>query len=489
MILKNIFGKTLEAAKKSAYQMYGDDILILEASEATMDGKEAKITIFSDHASTEEPEHSKSFKNVFPAQDNGVQFERSGLNRQPRKTNGNGLESLRKYATEQILTDKKKEYEKTQLLGGHNREQFLPPRNDDQEKTSSSTYRRSTVRNITPVETGHEDFHQDGDPQTSVNKPAGKFITHFRESKPQQPVQALAENSTPRADKRAIKALHKRFDRIESLLDSALISANLDYASHPAFQQLVATGISTSTIAHWFSSIIKTGIDPFDQPGLFMAKLAGILRDSLGKVVTKKPEKFMLFAGPSGSGKTSTIMKLCLHPDVMLNKKAAVVSINPQAAADEPYYTILEPFCRDNDLPFYSVNKGLDVNEFIDEWKEFDHVLIDTPSLSTESEDSFRNYWKIRQILTPVSPLEVHYVVNVSRNRFYFKNARAKNHPMQPDYVTLTHLDEVKEWGSILPFIKELGCNTRYISKGTGLPTSLAEFDPKWFAQHILETN
>lgn len=48
MILKNIFGKTVEAAKKTAHQMYGDDILILEASEATSDGQNAKITIFSD---------------------------------------------------------------------------------------------------------------------------------------------------------------------------------------------------------------------------------------------------------------------------------------------------------------------------------------------------------------------------------------------------------------------------------------------------------
>ena len=493
MILKNIFGKTLEAAKKTAYQMYGDDILILEASEATPDGKKAKVTIFSDQGKEAEqaPKPARrTFANSMQEQESGVQFERSGYTRQaaaaPKESTG--LISLRKYATEQILTEKKKDQQKQAGNGAGRNDQFLPPQEENSENSSGTFYRRSTVRNFYPENTYNDEQPQDQGPKTVLPKPGGKFITHFKESKPKEQPKAHAENAAPRADKRAIKALHKRFDRMEALLDSALISANLDYASHPAFQQLVQTGISTSTIARWFSDIIKTGIDPYDQPELFMAKLAGIIRDSLGKTVTKEPEKFMLFAGPSGAGKTSLIMKLAQHPEGMLNKKVAVVSVHPQGQSEEPYYTILEPFSRDNDIPYYSIKKGLDVNEHIEEWKEFDHVLIDTPTLGTESEESFRDYWKIRQVLTPLTPLEVHFVVNASRSSFYFKNSTAKQHPMQPDYLAITHLDEVTQWGPIIPFIKEMDCSARYITLGTALPTSLQEFDPKWFAQQVLQT-
>lgn len=492
MILKNIFGKTLEAAKKTAYQMYGEDILILEASEATPDGKKAKVTIFSDqteHAPKPAATPKQAFASTMQQTEEGVAFERSTpYASQTEKKESAGLMSLRKFATEQILTEKKKEQKQEAGTTGFGGDQFLPPAEEEQEKTSNTYYSRSNMRRPRPLSDNMEAEPKDMGPKTVLPKPGGKFITHFKESKPKEVEKPHASASTAKADKRAIKALHKRFDKLEAILDSALISANLDYASHPAFQQLVHTGISTSTIARWFSDIIQTGTDPYDQPQLFMTKLGGIIRQSLGKPVIKEPEQFMLFAGAAGSGKTSLIMKLCQHPDAMLNKKVAVVSIHPQSS-DEPYYTILEPFCRDNNIPFYSVQKGLDVNEHLEEWKEFDHVLIDTPSLSTTDEDSFRDYWKIRQVLTPVTPLEVHYVVNASRNRFYFNNATAKQHPMQPDYLSITHLDEVTQWGPIIPFIKEMACSARYLSIGTALPTSLQEFDPKWFAQQVLETN
>ncbi|MGB0345866.1 MAG: hypothetical protein ACPGGA_00200 [Balneolaceae bacterium] len=489
MILKNIFGKTVEAAKKTAHQMYGDDILILEASEATSDGQNAKITIFSDsqrEEKTSSRNHTKSFRDTLKEEDNGVQFERSSsaISSSNKRENSN-LMSLRKYATEQILTEKKKESQK-ELVGAG--EQFLPQEEPIQEKTSQQFYRRANLRPAPQKNIQQEEVLQDESPATIIPKTAGKFITHFRESKPKENFnEARMAVQSPIENQKAIKALHKRFDKLEALLDSSLISANLDYACHPVFQQLVQTGINTSKVSGWFSDIIKNGIDPFEHNELFMAKLAGILRDSLGKAPTKDASQFMLFAGPSGSGKTSLIMKLCLHPDFMLNKNVAVVTVHPQQNPGNMYYSILESFCRNENISHYTVKKGLDVGENIEEWKEFDHVLIDTPSLSIEQEDSFREYWKIRQLLTPLTPLEVHFVVDAARSKFYFANTTAKNHPMQPDYISITHLDEVSQWGPIIPFMKEMDCAARYISNGSDLPTSLSEFNPQWFAQKVLE--
>jgi flagellar biosynthesis GTPase FlhF len=44
MILKKFLGKTLDAAKKSARQMYGDDFVILESSSSE-EKEEAGITV------------------------------------------------------------------------------------------------------------------------------------------------------------------------------------------------------------------------------------------------------------------------------------------------------------------------------------------------------------------------------------------------------------------------------------------------------------
>ncbi|WP_428236497.1 hypothetical protein [Gracilimonas sp.] len=507
MILKNIFGKTIEAAKKSAQQMYGDDFLVIESSEGDgADGK-ASITIFSDgkkegqtngrqngHTAPAAPKQSK------PEPKQGVMFERSGEAPVPPKnghSNGQSrkdtLGSLRKFAEQQMGAE---------LNGYQNGTTTLEEANEPEpEKNSDMLYSRSFIRPVKPTPEKKKENKveepvspSDNPKEEQKEPPSGKaksngFITHFKPSKPQaNKAPEVQEVVSTRHNEREIKALHKRFDKLEALLDSALISANLDYVSHPAFQQLVHTGINTSVIAGWFSDIIKEGIDPYDQGELFMSKLGEIIRKALGKPAEEEAQKFMLFAGPSGAGKTQLIMKLTQHPDFMIDKKLAVVSVYPQAENAAPYYTILEPFCAQHEIPYFEVQSGLDVSKIVEDLAEFDHVFIDTPSLSIEQDNSFREFWKIKQLLSPLAPLEVHYVVNAALNRFYFQNSSATHHPLQPDYVAITHLDEVAQWGPVIPFLQKMGCSARYISTGNKL-NNLNEFNPQWFAQKVLQEN
>ncbi|MTI86467.1 MAG: hypothetical protein FH748_00710 [Balneolaceae bacterium] len=508
MILKKFFGKTIEAAKKSAQQMYGDDFLLIESSEGDGENKEAKITIVSDankgsgQEKTRPGSTSPKAKTSMAAE--GVKFERSS--QQPKASANNGtsskLKSLRKIAEKQVEAKEKAgtfglNLHKAQAKqnGSIKKELNEQPK----EPASGTVYSRALVRPKNNTSNNSQELTstvaqeakpgsngRTAQPKKSTGK---KFITHFKESRinEQQTNDIPPVSRSSRRDQREITALHKRFDKVEALLDSALISANLDYASHPAFQQLVHTGINTSVIAGWFSKIIEEGIDPYDQSEIFMSKLAAIIRDALGTKASEEPQKFMLFAGPSGAGKTHLIMKLSQHPDFMLNKKIAVVSVYPQDKSASNYYTILEAYCNDQNLPHFKVKNNLDVTKQMEQWKEFDHVLIDTPSISIEQDNSFREFWKVRQLLSPLAPLEVHYVVNASMNRFYFRNSSAKHHPLQPDYVAITHLDEVSQWGAVIPFLQEMGCNARYISSGKSMPNSLNEFDPQWFAHKVLQ--
>src|SRR5690625_7070162 len=82
--------------------------------------------------------------------------------------------------------------------------------------------------------------------------------------------------STMRRDRQEVAALHKRFDKLEKLLGSSLISSNFDYFSHHAFQQLFQTGISTHVIARWFSSIINQAFALSDLPTYPMFKLSNL---------------------------------------------------------------------------------------------------------------------------------------------------------------------------------------------------------------------
>lgn len=495
MILKNIFGKTIEAARESAQQMFGDDFLVIETKEPDASGQ-ASITIFSDS----KKEQQKPGAQQPPAprkEEPGVTFERSEQAKSaptpPSKKDT--LSSLRKRAQELDNIRFNGSSDHSHLNGqSDSASEKDSSQNKNDANASTGAYSRSAFRK--PLSNGQADKIQPSNGSAQNNngtvepKKENKFLTHFKQSdkskaKQQRPL-VVGPN---RSDDREIKALHKRFDKLEALLDSSLISANLDYASHPVFQQLVQTGISTSVIAGWFSQIIEKGVDPYDHPESFINKLGQLIKKAVGEGAKTEPQKYMLFVGPSGSGKTSLIMKLSEHPELMEDKKVAVVSVHPPEKDSTPYYTILKPFCKDQDIPYYEINSPLDVNTLLEEWEAFDHVLIDTPSINIEQEHSFRKFWKIRQMLTPLTPIEIHYVANASLNRFYFRNSSASHHPLQPDYVAITHLDEVSQWGPVIPFLQEMGCSARYISKGEAQPASLDEFDPRWFVQKILEEN
>ncbi|MFP8488641.1 hypothetical protein ACKGJO_06015 [Gracilimonas sp. Q87] len=512
MILKNVFGKTIEAAKKSAQQMYGNDLLVLESNKE--DGLDkASITIFSDEKnknkeqfpakSQAESEAKKAATNV-SEKDPGVKFEQSASTERKHTSvdfKKDKLSSLRQYAR-QLDNSKLNDTDDTLsndafTFNGEQKQNIQGKNSTKRHDTEISAYGRAAVRKVFKENSKskspslEKEEHVNRDRSNKKLAHTKGFITHFKQTESSREKQKRPLVISPnRNEQREINALHKRFDKLEALLDSALMSANLDYASHPAFQQLVHTGINTTVIGGWFSKIIEKGIDPYDQPEQFMVKLAAIIRNALGEAKLDGPQKYMLFIGPSGSGKTSLIMKLSQHPELMEKKKVAILSIHPKQNNTTPYYTILKPFCVDHDLPYFEISKGKDVNDHLDIWSEFDHVLIDTPSINIERENSFRDFWKIRQMLTPLTPLEIHYVVNASLNKFYFRNSSANHHPLQPDHIAITHLDEVSEWGPIIPFLQEMGCTARYISRGgEESPNSLGEFDPRWFAQRILQDN
>lgn len=506
MIFKKIFGKTLDAARKSAKQMYGEDYRVYEEKEGE---EESGITVVVDE------KKASSRKPATGSEEGDVRFERSDLPDGIDETKiAPQLEALRRIAEEQ--SRKKEQTRNIQKRKNQQFRQVLTKPSDSISEQPSlfsnrekpvTTYSRNSVRQpITSQEKGSSKAKEPEEASSAgvgLSRPAdpdqtgGSLLNQFDQTGPRlkkplikpKPAEEKPETRNqqiPRAQEREISALHKRFDRLEALIAKQLVTPNVSFVSHPAFQQLIRSGISVSLVTRWFSTIINEGIDPYDQSKRFMARLSEILKEVLSVESNTKPLKYQLFTGPAGAGKTHLIMKLLLHDDFLKERRCAVLSLLP---ADEkgPYYTILEPFCRDQAIPLYEVRKGVDITEKLEEWSDFEYVLIDTPSLQMEQEHSFREYWKVRQMMAPLTPLEVHFVVNAARSRHYFKSTSSSHHPLQPDYIALTHLDEMDHPGSLVPFLDEMDASVRYVSTGDEVPGSIDTFKPVRFAQKLLQ--
>lgn len=501
MMLKNIFGKTIDAALKSAQQMYGDDVLVVDSEEPAAAGEQAKITVMQDQKNKQaaaiaqqqkaESDSATAGRSVSGAQSpkefrlpadaldesEAVKFERSSHAPRPSqpttakapaqkplrnatKPKANKLDSLRAYAKQleqrEFNTKRPVSLDDTITEGYVNKKKA---EKTGSENPSGTVYSRSLVR-----------------PKTDID--------HLKEAIEKQP------DNDPE-----IKTLYKRFDKLEALLDSSLLSAEMKYSSHPAFRQLEQTGIPSAIIADWFKGIEAAGTDPFMAEKEFMVKLGGIIRKALGEISRAKTKKHLMFVGPGGAGKTNLIMKLAGSKDFATGKQLAVAVLYPQDEEKLPYYSVLPAFCEDHDIECFHIRNAEELKTAAEVWEDFDHVFIDTPSLSSVQNESFREYWQIRQKVSGLPSLEVHYVVNASLRNFHFKDASSlhhplqpasEEHPLQPDYVDITHLDEVSQWGPVIPFLKEMGYRARFLSTGIKGEEDLKEFNPQWFVQKVL---
>lgn len=497
MILKKFYGVNINEALRDAKEQLGDDVILLESVKPEED-RPASVTVMLDEKlnATSQQQQDKSGEENFQ----NTLYKRSDVRKQQA---GGGTSD----SDDSDVQVKEKEPEEAQKQKKESAREQTSPSN--KQKSSETSDKESTTDRQKDEKSNIQKPEAKLKPKKKQESSGEKSTKKDKDDLPEPkgldvPPEGMSRHDESLMDKRnssgsnngysyrdasvsrEINALHRRFDQVESMLSEALISANLDYASHPAFQQLVNTGIRATTVAGWFKEILNKGIDPYEEHDSFMYELARVVRDALTITLPQAAQPNMVFVGASGAGKTSVIMKLATNDEFFGDKKVALVSVEPRNS--EKKYTVLEPFAEDEGIDYFTVRDGIDVTKLMPKLVNYDQVLFDTPSISLEKKTAFREYWKIRQILASVLPLEVHFVINATMENYYFREAYATNHPLQPDYVAITHLDETDRWGHLIPFLKTLGCSVRYMSQGANVPDDLNAFSPTWFAEKILAT-
>lgn len=497
MILKRFTAPTLEAAKAEAREIYGEEFVLLE-SDPGRSGDGARITVIVDPRSGSDIGETDEENDLVVIRPTPVRGVLPGRRRSP-------LESVRSFARVQERESELRKRDESMApppelnsihSNGLTGTPEATPTSDAPADPSvvTTSYRRSMARPNAPgirdAFRANGTAERDDDALSETNgRDSESGTREFASRPPTKDTPRTVPDGTSlkkeRQHLRELEALHRRFDKIESALESSILSANLEYLAHPSFQQLVKVGVHPTVIAGWFSSILKEGVDPYKEGRLFMERLAGILRSTVSRTSDAPTRPFLLFTGPSGGGKTSLIQKWVLHPECTSGKSVAVVSL--MKSKSEPYYSVLDPFCRDREIPYYELYPGESLDPFLEEWRSYNHVLIDTPSLQIHQPESFRRFREQRQWLAECAPMEVHYVVNAASQSLYFRGEAEASHPVKPDYLDITHLDEVVKWGHLLPMLQNLEIPTRYVSRGTGIPDALLPYDPAWFTRQLLK--
>lgn len=476
MILTDFLDQTLEAAKQSAQQIYGDDLSVLR-------------TIFTEEGLTEDRDQQQPRKSiddnsseadkkggvVFERSDNGNQNKETGSNQQLSKK----LNSIRQYAAQQ--SD-----EEVAAFNKYNKQQAPTP---DKKETNSKNqlYSRSDIRQKTTAQDAPDNVVEESE-QSSGNQETeyGKIplYDHFVENLPDGVAKVSGATDTSQKEQTLGDTLEQRLDRMESLIHLALSSPDTAFSQHPLFHKLLHKGVSQKMIKDWFSNIAQQQIHPEQQPELFESKLEQQIFDQLKLSTADSPAKHLLFTGRSGAGKTHLIMKLASLPGFMRDQKIGVAAFLPENIDPQKKYSILEPFCRDSNIDFYPLPTAQQADKCSKQWSTYDHILIDTPALEMCGPQQVEQLKELKNRVYAQAESETHYLINTALNGTAFNDPLAQE--IEADHIALTHIDQSLKWGKTVQLLANTDYKLRYICSGPSVTDDLLPFNPQKYARKLL---
>jgi hypothetical protein len=277
-----------------------------------------------------------------------------------------------------------------------------------------------------------------------------------------------------------------RLEALEYLFKASLANYELEYANHPIFKQLVASGIPTKTVMQWFLKVSDDLDSVTSSDSVLLKRISQLIVQAVGTTSDSLCGKKNIYFGGSSAGKTSLIMSLIdqLDPSIPVDE-IGICSLSPKRMHGYNY-SILPQYAHDKGIDFALIEHDSELEIFSKSWSEKNYLFIDTPSIQLSDSESEGVYGEIIEWIKHVPELQKHWVQNAQQCSIPSTPTHWISQHLNPDYLCFTHMDLDIQWGPILVFMKNLPTNTRLLKvKKTG-EEALHTFNPRWFVGKLL---
>ncbi len=298
-------------------------------------------------------------------------------------------------------------------------------------------------------------------------------------------------------------AIEEKLDSLQSLLEQQLQKpeeekeeqregeAEKEETETDKFMRLLHNTMLENEVDEKYAKEIMDEIELINKPNIpFDYALANIYQKMIlkfGKPSGIEPAangiKLVFFIGPTGVGKTTTIAKIASKFRVDEKKKVALLTADTYriAAAEQlrTYANILE-------VPFRVIYTVEEINKALEDFRDYDYILIDTAGHShqnTTQKDNMRNI--IHSVDDRVES-EVHLVLSAT-TKYKDLISIAESYKEMSDYkLIFTKLDETTTLGNLLNLRLYTGASLSYVTYGQNVPDDIEDFNPQKTVKRLL---
>lgn len=254
------------------------------------------------------------------------------------------------------------------------------------------------------------------------------------------------------------------------ILYNSLIDNEVDerYANSLLDDVMKGKGMSLG-IDHFLSNIYQKMILKFGNPNPITLK-------------GKKPN-IVFFIGPTGVGKTTTIAKVASHFQIKMDKKVALITADTyRLAATEQ----LSKYAEIIKSPLRIVYAPEDLSNTIDEFMDYDLILIDTAGFSHKSDSQREDTKALVNSLSSELNVSVNLVLSATTKYRDLKDICDIYKNISDYSLIFTKLDETNVYGNLYNIKQYSGAEIAYVTNGQNVPGDILEFKPQDIVKKLL---
>lgn len=199
--------------------------------------------------------------------------------------------------------------------------------------------------------------------------------------------------------------------------------------------------------------------------------------------LTNDKPKVVFFIGPTGVGKTTTIAKLASK--FALDKKSKIVMLTADTyriAATEQLHT----YANILNVPFKVIYTPQEIQNAVEEYKEYDLILVDTAGHSHQNEEQLSDIKKFLDSIGDSEQKEVFLVLSATTKYKDLKKIVDSYKGLEGYKLIFTKLDETTSFGNIMNIKIYTDADLSYLTCGQNVPDDIEKLDAQRIVKQLL---